>query len=499
MNYQEKTARDLCVLMLKEPQKYPPRNVYKEFYSAVLRELNKTGTCGQIIFRLYSIWFYADERSRYEQTNPYSINCIEWQAYQELYEKCMKNNGELPSLSDKISVPDKCCGYEWDVLGNDYTRTVTGEVEEVKKMEKILYALMHIAYICNRSRMAYFPDFSSYTTDEDKNNDIKYSKADNKMDAKIKKIEEESLEIKEQANNDAKRIREQANNDAKRIREQANNDAKRIREEAMDEAKAIESQAINKTKEIYQQAENDAAELLNKARLESEKEAQEKAQELIRKYMTTELNNNWTNLRQAIETEDASNQEELTRGEREREDIWAKVSNMQGDLVKSIEDAVASVTQIKQNICHELGEWRSSLHVDQFKDMIRVYTGLFRLHNDLNAVFSDAFSSTQLPEECKNEMAEETDLLISNLGMLERQMDRALSVFGMYPIRPDNGMAFDSDYHELTDKQQDEGITRGDGYHILRCVIPGVAQRYNEEMREDRILCKAKVEVDPQS
>ena len=33
----------------------------------------------------------------------------------------------------------------------------------------------------------------------------------------------------------------------------------------------------------------------------------------------------------------------------------------------------------------------------------------------------------------------------------------------------------------------------------MRCVTPGVAVRYREAMKEDRILRKAKVEVDPQS
>ncbi len=475
-------TEDLYDAMLKRPREMRKEDFYKQYYYSTLWELQNNGTCGRMHFLMYQLCHFSRPDVSSAVGNAFTVNFIEWQVYRDIYRKCKKGKGRLPSLDDivipeRITVIEGLYEYDWNNVGDDfYIITVTDLRKLQEKMKKVIYYLLTVSYRCNNTNEVLVDNISGKTEKEDS--------VHSEREKILKSAHEKSEELLSQAREKEKKILENAGEESYKIVKQAEEKSKKILEHA---------------EEVRKQAENDAIDIRKKAQIEGEQEAHRNAQNLVRKYMTAELNNNWTNLRQAIETEDATNQEELTRGEREREDIWAKVSIMQGDLVKAIEDAVANVTQVKQNICHELGEWRSSLHVDQFKDMIRVYTGLFRLHNDLNGVFSDAFSSTQLPEESKNEIAEETDLLISNLGMLERQMDRALSVFGMYAVRPENGMLFDSDYHELTDKQQDEGITNGDGHHILRCVIPGVAQRYNEETRDDRILCKAKVEVDQKS
>ena len=50
---------------------------------------------------------------------------------------------------------------------------------------------------------------------------------------------------------------------------------------------------------------------------------------------------------------------------------------------------------------------------------------------------------------------------------------------------------------ELTDQQQEAGVPAREGSPIRRCVAPGVALSYREELRDDTILRRAKVEVEP--
>ncbi len=427
---------------------YNSRDFYKELYHSLLWELWNTGTSKTLQRRINDSYTHHNNGSLL-------LYAVEWQVYKDLYQKCKENNGRLPLPNEAVTIPIKI------TLGNEII-----DLDKVRYSSLIKVGIRKVEETINYifdAASRHIRETSQGQATREKHRISIQTKEDNKPQDKEKT--ETGANSTDAYKEEISRHLEQARNDAEEIRKRAEDDAARIRCEANEE---------------------------------SEKKAQEVSRDLVRKYMVSELNNNWAGLRQTIETEDAYWQENLTRGEQEREKIWARVSGMQGDLVKAMEEAVADITRIKQDLCQELGDWRSSLYVNQFDDMTRVYTGLFRLHDELNKVFSIT-TTTEMPEENKKEIAEGVERLTTSLGVLERQMDRTLAVFGLYSIRPAENDFFDPESHELTDKQQEDGILNGEGYRIMRCVTPGVALKYNEALREDKILRKAKVEVNPQS
>lgn len=442
---------------------------YLELYRAILRDFRETGKCQLIDNRINEIR-KASEVSYFERRKPFLISWIEGDIYSQLYSRTVDGGGVLPSPEEDAALPKQI-----DI--SDYSLGISDTSNLLKMLE----------YLTRIADEQFRKSHAKRVPDDRLGDDARgiriWSKEDERSDEPGKRAEES----RGQADTEAAEIIKKANEAADNIRKQAREDAESIRNRAAEDADKIRTGATE-----------EAARILAAAKTEREQKAQQSARELIRKYMASGLNNNWAELREEIEKEDAAREDALTRSEQERREIWIQVSSLQGSLVKAMEESVNEINRLKLDLCQELDSWRGSLHVSEFDELATVYAGLARLHNDCNGLFGSV-SASSLPEDEKKDLTGEVERQINSVGRLERQMDRALSALGMYPIRPVEGDPFNGERHELTDKQLDDGIANGEGYRIMRCVTPGVAVRYREAMKEDRILRKAKVEVDPQS
>ena len=493
-------------------QMQPNKSVaYKIFYRAVLSEMWNTGSCGILLYRLAEMVKY------YRKSRPYPFNCFEFQVYWDLYDIYQKT-GALPTKEETVDIRytippihenNYLSGPSWD------------------SSWEMIWKLLAVAAAAARKRLSQQGDADDERSgspaqanlSSDTQADPRGRPADRQADAdeqradlenntgKTKNVigtgkEDEARDqtkadvkaIRDQAEQDAKQIRDQAKAEAKAIRDQAEQDAKQIR----DQAKQIRDQADKAAEETKATAQKEANKLVDDARDKQRRISEEDARELTSKYMSAGMNDNWAELRKEIEKEDQEHAAALTRGEEDRETIWRRVSNTQGDLVKKMEEAVDRITALKQEMCRELGDWRNSLSANEFFDMAKVYTGLLRLHENLNGLLA-AVSTAEMPEKEKTQIPGEINTTIYRMGIIERQMDRALRAFGMHPIRPEEGELFDSYSHELSDGPENENVDSGEGCRIKRCVSPGVAREYKDPGRDEQIILKAKVVVDPQN
>ena len=264
--------------------------------------------------------------------------------------------------------------------------------------------------------------------------------------------------------------------DAESSREKTDEYARKVRSEADDYAKRVRAEADEYAKGVWLNNENKKKEERNKS-------------------LADDLNRRWLQTVEQINRKEILNRENITRAESEREEIWTKTSRLQGDIVNSIERMTAEVTGIKQELCQQLIDWRNSLAFSEFSDLATVYAGLYRFQYEINRL-PGSISELTISEKEREDLINIVKRLQNQDMILQNQMIRALSSLGLVPIQPNEGDQFDPEMHEITDQQQETGVTKGAGRRIKRCVLPGVAVTYKEPMREDTAVKKAKVEID---
>lgn len=463
---------------------------YAAYLEAVLQELRSDGRCEFLQTRLQELG--RENAARNLQV----FNLAECLAYQNLRRAC--RDGRLPNRETAFPIPDRLViedvtEVSWEELNRRryaYINPVNGGGELRRRMVEDIQVLNGIAAQEKSRRQIPIQDGPAPETrergPEPETEDRKQTGGETRWPVF------RAASQKPEAAPPQEELLKKARQEAEAIRQQAEEERQRLLEEARQEAAKLREQARQESREIVDQARELGEELRSRA----EQEARERAEDLTRQVLADRLGAGQEQLRRQLEAGDAADRDRLIRSEQEREAIWGRVSGMQGDLVQAMEDAVAQVTRIKQDLCQELGQWRGSLHINQYDNLVKVFAGLFRLHNELNRLVA-AVTAAGLPEQSAGEAEDAFRRLDASLSMLERQMERGLGVFGMHPIRPAAGEGFDPELHELTDQQQEDGVPAREGSPIRRCVAPGVALSYREELRDDTILRRAKVEVEP--
>ncbi len=498
-------------------QQMQPNNLdaYKIFYRAVLAEMWNTGSCGILLDRLTEMVKYF--RSYIQ---PFPSNRFEFRVYWDLHD-IYRKTGALPTKEETVDTRYKIpLIHEVDPLSGtrldaslDIIRGLLaaaaaaarkrlsqqGDADDERSGSPAQTNLSSDSQADPRGRPAgRQADADEQRADLGNNTGkIKIFIGTGKEDEARDRARAEAKAFQESAEKDARQTRNQADEYARQTRNRADEYARQTRNQADEYARLARERADKAAEETKATAQKEANKLVDDARGKQRRISEEDARELTSKYMSAGMNDNWAELRKEIEKEDQEHAAALTRGEEERETIWRRVSNTQGDLVKKMEEAVDRITALKQEMCRDLGDWRNSLSANEFFDMAKVYTGLLRLHENLNGLLA-AVSTAEMPEEEKTQITGEINTTIYRMGIIERQMDRALRAFGMHPIRPEEGELFDSYSHELSDGPENENVDSGEGCRIKRCVSPGVARKYKDPGRDEQIILKAKVVVDPQ-
>lgn len=246
--------------------------------------------------------------------------------------------------------------------------------------------------------------------------------------------------------------------------------AEEIRKAAHKDAAEMKT-AVQQELQAYR--ETQTAEIREEAMRRAEEEARAKSQDMIRRNLQDYMRS-----RQTASQEHCQQLEELSTqitGEnaKVREDLCAGTNRMQADMTRMMEETVARMNDMKNQLHKDLRSWQESLYKNEAGQLLNCYNNL--------QILLERFRREAAQEQLAGSAPEgEQTMLQAHCVSLEKfsnRMERALNALGMRVFWPKAGDAFDSYYHALDDDEVDE--EQCIGMEIASCSRPGILRTVN--------------------
>ena len=302
--------------------------------------------------------------------------------------------------------------------------------------------------------------------------------------------------ISDEEKRNADQILIKAKEDSRRIVEEARVEAERIRNEAYKDA------AINKQ--------------ISEVSLLSKKTIQEylgKEREMIRMTLDKEYE-------KVLDESHAT----LGTAERIHNEMCDQTNKLQASWVKALDQTVEELTTIKEDFYKRIHNWQVGLYPHELRPFAERYIELYRIvnvdkiiaeelfrintgnnanegeqetarkqsENDKNVITIDETPKKDLLQKYNSSpVLEELEKLNRKLSIFLKKFESSLNGLDMYVYRPENGEVYDEVWHVVED---DSEFDYSKEYHVVRCILPGVAKKVNDD-DEDDVIIPAIVEV----
>lgn len=304
-----------------------------------------------------------------------------------------------------------------------------------------------------------------------------------------------------------KSILDEAKRNAGQILTRAREDSSRIIEETRAEAERIRNEAYQDAATNKQISE---VSLLSKKTIQ---EYLEKEREMIRMTLDKEY-------------EEALDESHTVLGTAERihNEMCDQTNKLQASWVKALDRTVEELTTIKEDFYKRIHNWQVGLYPHELRPFAERYIELyrivnvdkiiaeelFRINTDNNADKGEQETARKQSENDKNVITidetpkkdllqkynsspvlEELEKLNRKLSIFLKKFESSLNGLDMYVYRPENGEVYDEVWHVVED---DSEFDYSKEYHVVRCILPGIAKKVNDD-DEDDVIIPAIVEV----
>jgi chemotaxis protein histidine kinase CheA len=476
----------------RNPGLIGPRKYHSELLSAVKRELEETGQCSYL-----EEWIKTLEKLVQSSTYVAAINIVEQSVLRTVieYHAAPANTNLVQMETEYVPFSGNDGHYprRWEQLYDyrkDGSRMNRDAIQSLYWNLRLVYAETKNSYYASNAQ----------TQDGAQQQVASLTEQLTQKEQELAELRRQLAEPtptpdqQAQAELDTQRaeLLQEADQAAANIKAAAQQEAQQIRQSAEKEAQRILNQANEQAQQLRQGAEAE----LEQQRTQMAEAAEADARRLREQYLIQQQRDLREALRQeetqAVEQQEAA----LVRQEQAHQEMCEVSSRMQAQLVQQLEQTVANINSIKQGLCQELNQWRTSLYLSEFKPLADAYLGLYKITN-VDQLTRMVIAAA---EQCPDGATEEVTALVKRVQRLEqsltiflRQLERAMGSFGLYVYFPKEGQPFDPYWHILSERQED--LASGAGNVVARCTVPGIGRKYAEALRDDECIRQAEVLV----